>query len=49
MKVVFTQMSAKQVIKQFKERDVDAIVKEYKQLHDINTFGRVRPEDLIPK
>ena len=26
-----------------------AIVKEYKQLHDINTFGVLFPEDLTPK
>ena len=42
--VMFTQMSAKQGIKQFKERAVDAIIKEYKQVHDMNTFGRVCPE-----
>ena len=34
---MFTQMSAKQGIKKFKERAVAAIVKDYKQLHDILT------------
>ena len=34
---MFTQMSAKQGIKIFKERAVAAIVKDYKQLHDILT------------
>ena len=47
--VMWTQMSVKQGIKQFKERDVDAIFKENKQLHDMNTFGRVSPKELIPK
>ena len=47
--VMFTKMSAKQVIKHFKELDVASIVKEYKQLNDTNTFGRVCLEDMIPK
>ena len=47
--VMFTQMSAKQGIKQFKERAMAVIVKEYKQLHEIDTFGRVCPEDLMSK
>ena len=46
---MFAQISAKQGIKPFKEQDVDAIAKEYKQLHDMNTFGIVCPEDLTPK
>ena len=49
LNVIFTQMSAKQGIKQFKQRSLTAIVKEYKQLHDMNTFVRVYPEGLIPK
>ena len=49
MKVVFTQISEKQGIKKLKERYVAAIVKEYKQLHEMNTFGIVCPEDLTPK
>ena len=28
---------------------MDDTVKEYKQLHDIITFGRVCPEDMTPK
>ena len=46
---MFTQMSAKQGIKNFKERAVASIFKEYKQLHDINTFGRVCTEYMTPK
>ena len=49
VKIMFIQMSTKQGIKQFKERAIDEIVKEYKQLHYMNTFGRVCPEHLIPK
>ena len=49
VKVVFTQISEKQGIKKLKERYVAAIVKEYKQLHEMNTFGIVCPEDLTPK
>ena len=40
MDIMFTQISSKQVIKEFKERAVASIVKEYKQLHDMTTFGR---------
>ena len=47
--VMFAQMSEKQGIKMFKEQAVAAIVKEYKQLHNMNTFGGVCPEDLNPK
>ena len=49
MNVVFTQISAKQGIKNLKERYTDAIVKEYTQLHDINMFGIVCPEDMTTK
>ena len=42
-------MSAKQGIKQFKKRAVVDIVKDYNQLHDMNTFGIVCPKDLTPK
>ena len=28
---------------------MSSIVKKYKQLHDMNMFGRVFPEDLMPK
>ena len=38
---MFTQMSEKQVIEKFKEQVMAAIVKEYKQLHDMTMFGRV--------
>ena len=44
-----TQISAKQAIKRLKKWSVDAIIKEYKQLHDMNTFGISCPEDLTPK
>ena len=47
--VMFTQMSEKKGIKQFKELAVAAIVKDYKKLHDMSTFVRVCPEDLLPK
>ena len=47
--VIFTQISAKQGIKQFKGRSTISVVKYYKQTHDMNTFGRVCPEDLTPK
>ena len=33
--VMFTQISEKQVIKQLKEKGVDAIVKEHKNLNDM--------------
>ena len=46
---MFTQISAKQVIKQFKERDVATTAKDYKQLHVMKTFGRACPEDLRSK
>ena len=46
---MFTQMSAKQGIKKFNKRDVSAIVKYDKEIHDINTFVRVCPEDLTTK
>ena len=46
---MFTQMSVKQGIKQFKKRSVDSIVKEYIQLHDMTTFGRVCLDYLTPK
>ena len=49
LNVLFTQMSEKQVTKQFKEREVDDIVKDYKQPHDMNAFGRVCPKYLTPK
>ena len=38
MNVMFTQMSVKQGIRKFKEQDVASIIKEYKKLHDMNTF-----------
>ena len=46
---MFTQMSTKQGIKQFKEQAVASIANVYKQLHDIEMFGRVCPEDLTLK
>ena len=46
---MFTLMSAKQRIKQFNERAMADIVKEYKQLHEMNMFGRLCPEYLTPK
>ena len=49
VKIMFIQMSTKQGIKQFKERAIYEIVKEYKQLHYMNTFVRVCPEDLTTK
>ena len=47
--VMFTQMSENQGIKQFKERVVASIIKEYKQIQDMNKSVRVCPEDLMAK
>ena len=47
--VMFTKISAKQRIKQFKERAVATIFIECKQLHDMKIFGRVCNEDLTHK
>ena len=47
--VMFTQMGEKQETKELKEWDVAAIVKEYKQHHEINMFVRVCTGDLTPK
>ena len=46
---MFTQMSEKQVIEKFKEQVMAAIVKEYKQLHDMTMFVRVCTDDLTTK
>ena len=43
LNIKITLISAKQGIKQFKELVVAAIVNDYKQLHDMDTFGRVFP------
>ena len=48
MNVMFKKMIAKQGIKNFKYQAVDAIVNYYKQLHDINEFDIVCPENLRP-
>ena len=42
---MFTQISAKQGIKQFKEKAVTDIVNDYKELHGMNIFGSVCLED----
>jgi len=42
--VMFTQMSAGKGIKQFGERAVAAMFKEYNQLNDLTVFGRVNPD-----
>ena len=42
-------MSSKKGIKHFKERALAAIVKDYKQQHDMNTFVIVCPQELMPK
>ena len=47
--VIFTQISAKQGINIFNKRAMATIVKEYKQLNNMNTLGRVCPEDLTTK
>ena len=47
--VMFTQISAKKELKRFKDQAVAAIVKQYKQLHDMNKFVIVCPEELTPK
>ena len=39
-------MHASRGIKLFKERAVAALLKEYKQLHDMSVFGRVAYESL---
>jgi len=44
--VMFTQMSAGKGIKQFGERTIAAMFKEYNQLNDLTVFGRVTPDTL---
>ena len=46
---MFTKMSAKQVIKRFKDWAVAAIIKEYIKHHYMNTFSRLCPDDLTPE
>ena len=43
--IIFTQMIVKKGIKQFKERAVAAILKEFEQLHDMTMFIRVCTND----
>ena len=45
---MFTQISAKKVIKLFKERAVAAIVKEYIQIDDMNVVDPKPPFVLTP-
>ena len=47
--IMFTQISAKQGVKHFKEQAVASIVKEYKKLRYMNTFVRVCSEYLTQK
>mmetsp|Transcript_1239 Transcript_1239/g.1759 ORF Transcript_1239/g.1759 Transcript_1239/m.1759 type:complete len:407 (-) Transcript_1239:1408-2628(-) len=44
--VTFTQMSAKKGIKEFGERAIAAVLKEYRQLHDKQVFERIRKNVL---
>ena len=39
----------KKEIKQYKEQSVAIIVNYYKQLHNMNKFGRLCPEELMLK
>ena len=44
--VLFNQMTATKGLKMFGERAVAAMFKEYKQLDDMQVFGRARKIDL---
>ena len=45
---MFTQMSAKKGIKLFKGCTVEAILKEYTQLDNINVVGPGKPDVITP-
>ena len=44
--LIFTQMIAKKGIKEFGDATVQAILTEYKQLHDLNVFKPRHKNDL---